>query len=85
MPNKMDPGEMWLQLVLGALNKYEPPEKTDSPEELVDDMIEVTTDYANGVLDAYEEQFGAFDKGGRSSSRSKRTRSGRRRDDSEND
>lgn len=78
MANDKDQGEMWLELVLGALSKYVPPEKVDSPEELVDDMVEVTTEYANGVLDVYEEQFGPIE-GGRPSRSAKKTR-GRRRE-----
>lgn len=80
---RVDPKQLWAEWTRDAISQYEPPE--DIPDEdLVDDMVAFTTDYASAMLDAFEEVFGPID--GRHEPRStprgaraKKTR-GRRRD-----
>jgi hypothetical protein len=62
--DKKDLKDLWVQWTHDAISKYVPPEKVESSEELVDDMIEVVSEFASGMLDAYEETFGD-EEGGR--------------------
>ena len=53
----VDKKDLWVQWTHQAMTKYIPPDKVDE-EELVDDMVEVTTRYADSMLDEFEERFG---------------------------
>ncbi len=49
--------ELWVEWTHQAMSKYAPPEGKIDDEELVDDMVDVTTKYADSMLDAFEERF----------------------------
>jgi|APFre7841882654_1041346.scaffolds.fasta_scaffold330818_2 hypothetical protein len=61
--DKKELRDLWVQWTHDAISKYIPPEKVESSEELVDDMIEVASQFASGMLDEYEATFG--DQSGR--------------------
>jgi hypothetical protein len=48
--------ELWVGWTRDAMTRYSPPEDVDN-DELVDDMVEVATKYADSMLDVYEETF----------------------------
>lgn len=52
-----DKKELWVGWTRDAMSKYTPPDGKVDTEELVDDMIEVTSGYADGMLDEYEKRF----------------------------
>lgn len=75
---KADPKQMWAEWSRDAMSQYDPPEDI-ADEDLVDDMVAFTTDYASAMLDAFEDVFGD-----RSPPRGKRAKTrSRRRDGSE--
>jgi hypothetical protein len=89
MPNDkmMDPKELWVGWTRDAARMYVAPDEIED-DELVDDMIEVTSDYASGMLDAFEQVFGSIegrtrDRGERESRTTKRGKSRGRRNESE--
>lgn len=50
--------EIWAQYTRDAIGKYNAPDEGfDNPEDLIDDMIEFVTSYADGMLDELEERF----------------------------
>lgn len=62
--------EMWVQWTRDAVARYVVPEEVEDADELVDDMAEVTTKYADTMLDEFEERFA----GGTSEPRRPKTR-----------
>lgn len=54
----VDKKELWAGFARDAMAHYTIPEEIDGPEAMVDDMIAVAKDYADGMLDAFEERFG---------------------------
>ena len=68
MATKDNIKELWVGWTRDAMGKYVLPDKVDDAEEMVDDMIEVATSYADGMLDEFEERF----SGGRGSRRRRR-------------
>lgn len=73
--------ELWLTLVRDALNKYEIPDGKLENEELVDDMLDVTTSFADGVLDELDARYG----GARKESRRRKRRKDEEDDDEDED
>jgi len=69
---------LWVQWTRDAIARYVPPEDIDDAEELVDDMIEMSSQYAFGMLDEYEAAFGESGAGSRR--RRSEGRSRRRKD-----
>lgn len=71
--------KIWLDFAHDAAARYTPPDDVEGAEALVDDMSAVATDYADAMLDAFEERVerGEFD-GARAGRRSAKGR-GRRR------
>ena len=51
--------ELWVAWTRAALSNYDPPEfeDDDDDEELVDDMVSVSTKYADAMLEEYEQRF----------------------------
>ena len=66
-----DKRELWVEWTHQAMSKYTPPEGKIDDEELVDDMVDVTTKYADSMLDEFEERFKSGD-GERSATRARR-------------
>jgi hypothetical protein len=60
----LDKKELWLELASAALDKYEPADDVTDIDSLVDDMIDVSTKYADSMLDEFEERFGGGSGGG---------------------
>jgi len=66
----IDKKELWVEWTKSAMSRYVIPESIDDAKELVDDMIEVATDFADGMLDEYDERFGGG--GGRRGGRTRK-------------
>ena len=49
--------EMWVQWARDAVSRYVVPEEVEDADELVDDMSEVATKFADTMLDEFEERF----------------------------
>ena len=49
--------EMWVQWTRDAVSRYVVPEEVEAADELVDDMSEVATKFADTMLDEFEERF----------------------------
>ena len=60
--------ELWVAWTHDALARYAPPDSEDN-DEIVDDMVEIATKYADTMLEEYEKTFG--DGEGRSRRRRK--------------
>ena len=59
----VDKKELWVGWTRDAMNRYAMPEEVGDSDELVDDMAEIATKYADQMLDEYEDRFGG--SGGR--------------------
>ncbi len=57
--------EMWVQWSRDAVARYVVPEEVEDADELVDDMSDVATKFADQMLDEFEERFsgGTSDRG----------------------
>lgn len=55
---KDDKKELWVGWTHDALGNYVMPDDIDDVDELVDDMVEASTKYADSMLDEYENRFG---------------------------
>jgi hypothetical protein len=51
--------ELWAGFARDAMSSYVRPDDIEDNEELVDDMAEVASEYADAMLDEYEERFGS--------------------------
>lgn len=49
--------EMWVQFAAAAVSRYVVPEEVEDADDLVDDMSDVATKFADEMLDQYEERF----------------------------
>lgn len=49
--------DLWVQWTKTALTRYVMPEIGDDTEEVVDEMVALAADFADGMLDEYEERF----------------------------
>jgi len=54
----VDKKELWVGWTRDAMSRYVMPEEVDDSDDLVDDMAEVATTYADQMLDEYENRFG---------------------------
>lgn len=63
--------ELWIGFARDAMASYSPIDAPDN-EELVDDMLEVSSDYADAMLDEVNERFGGAKTGGRRRRKTKR-------------
>ena len=54
----VDKKELWVGWTHDAMSRYVMPEEVEDSDELVDDMAEVATTYADQMLDEYENRFG---------------------------
>ena len=54
----VDKKELWVGWTRDAMSRYVMPEEVEDSDELVDDMAEVATTYADQMLDEYENRFG---------------------------
>lgn len=63
--------DLWVGWTRDAIGRYALPEDIDDTDELVDDMVEVASKYADTMLEEYESRFsgGPARKGKRSSRR----------------
>ena len=52
-----DQKELWVGWTHDAMSRYSAPDSIDDNDELVDDMVEVATTYADAMLDAFEDTF----------------------------
>jgi hypothetical protein len=59
----MDEKELWVAWTRDALTKYEEPAGIDNADELVDDMVELATKYADTMLEEYEKRFSESKRG----------------------
>lgn len=57
--------ELWVGFARDALSGYVASGDIDDNEELVDDMVEVASDYADAMLDEVNERFGSKTASGR--------------------
>ena len=66
-----DKKEMWANWTRDATSRYVIPDDIKDVDELIDDMVEVATGYADQMLDEFEERVaeGDFGGGNRSSAR----------------
>ena len=62
MATKDELKQLWVGWTRDAMSRYEMPTEIDDAEELVDEMIDVVTDYADGMLEEYENRFEAGPK-----------------------
>ena len=83
---KQEEADMWVAWTRDALKSFDMPEDLDIEDAegldaLIDDMADISTQYADAMMDAFMERFGP-EEGGRTRRRKKRA--GRRaRDDAE--
>jgi hypothetical protein len=68
--------ELWVAWTHSAISRYTAPDSIDDSHELVDDMADVASDYADAMLEEYEKRF----SGGKGRSRRKKPQ-----DDDEDD
>jgi hypothetical protein len=61
MADKMDPRELWVQWTHDAVKNFEPSDEAETMEDVVEEMIDMSADYASGMLDAFEEVFGPIE------------------------
>jgi hypothetical protein len=61
--------ELWIGWTRDAIGRYALPEDIGDTDELVDDMVDVATKYADAMLDEYDSRFS-----GGASTRKKRSR-----------
>lgn len=54
----LDKKELWVGWTRDAMSRYAMPEEVEDSDELVDDMAEVATTYADQMLDEFEARFG---------------------------
>ena len=56
--------ELWIQFALAGTARYVVPDEVEDADELVDDMTDVATKYADEMLDQFEQrdQDGSFDE-----------------------
>lgn len=57
MATKETKQELWVGWTRDAMARYEMPVEIEDEEDLVDQMIDVATDYADGMLEEYENRF----------------------------
>lgn len=57
MANQNEKKEMWVAWTMNAINRYVIPEDIEDSEELVDDMVDVATKFADSMLEEFEERF----------------------------
>jgi len=55
--SKSDEKDLWVAWTRDAMSRYSMPEDIDDVEELVDDMVKVSTNYADSMLDEYDDRF----------------------------
>jgi len=70
--NKLE-AELWVGWTHDALGVYEKPDSVEDAEELIDDMVDVATEYADAMMDEYTDRFDASP--GRKKKRRKKRRS----------
>jgi len=59
-----DRKELWVGWTRDATSRYVIPDEIDDTDELIDDMAEVASGYADQMLEEYEERFSAGRRGG---------------------
>jgi hypothetical protein len=52
-----DKKALWVGWTHDALIRYSPPDDVEDADELVDDMVEASTKYADAMLEEFEERF----------------------------
>lgn len=57
MAGKTDKQALWISFTRDAMARYVLPEDISDADELVDDMVDVVTKYADSMLDEYEDRF----------------------------
>jgi hypothetical protein len=55
--DKKEQKELWVKFAHDAQSRYVIPDEIEDVDQLVDDMIEASTQYADGMLDEYEKRF----------------------------
>lgn len=49
--------DLWVQWTKTAMSRFAMPDEIEDPEELVNEMVAVAADFADAMLDEYEERF----------------------------
>jgi hypothetical protein len=57
MAEKKELKDLWVGFAKAALSNFTPAEDVEDSDELADDMVEISTKYADSMLDEYEERF----------------------------
>jgi hypothetical protein len=70
--DKLDKKELWVGWTHDAIANYMMPEDVEDADELVDDMADVATKYADAMLAEYEARFEGASARKRKSSKKKR-------------
>ena len=63
--DKKEEKELWIGFARDAAARYQMLEDADSNDELVDDMVEVMTKYADSMLDELDKRYGGSDRSSR--------------------
>jgi hypothetical protein len=59
----IDKKELWVNWTRDAMSRYVMPDEIEDADDLVDDMANVATQFANQMLDNYEDAFGSRGEG----------------------
>lgn len=57
--NSNEKKDLWVQWSKSAISRFVMPDEIDDAEELVNEMVAVAADFADAMLDEYEERFEA--------------------------
>ena len=57
MADKSEKEKIWLEFAHDATRRYVMPDAIEDSEDLVDDMAEIATGYADAMLEEFEERF----------------------------
>ena len=81
MASKVDKQALWIGWTHAAIGRYVMPEDIEDADELVDDMVDVVTKYADSMLDELEKRF----ENGRGGKRRKRKGADKDEDEDEDE
>lgn len=82
MASKVDKQTLWIEWTHDAISRYAMPEDIEDADELVDNMVDVVTMYADSMLDAFEKR---FEPSARSSGAARRRKKKDEADDEEDE
>jgi len=76
MSDKEKESQVWLSFACAAIAGYSPDEELETFDDLVEDIIDVSTTVADNMLSEYSARYGARDRGPRSPSKRARSSKG---------